>query len=252
MDLAGTIQLVICRTDNITEKVFEDFLSVQHEVFGFKQRCRYERQFMSNIYGSSVIVLAYVCGDPAGARAFWRNDLAGNRAFQPGSTAVRKDYRGQGVFRIMTQAAIDAIGQDTMIYNFPNDQSLPGYLKMGWTIREKRRYRFVTLNDDLCEVVDDINDSYLAWVLGNDRCKNADIRYTQYKGKYLLLKKRKLNLYVVIGKLRGNSTPVCKKAVLPILIVYSKHGYFGRGIVTVAKNVPNEINIPIYKMDTLF
>jgi GNAT superfamily N-acetyltransferase len=50
-------------------------------------------------------------------------------------TATAQDYRGRGIFRALT---LQAVGELTIegvgiIFNTPNDQSRPGYLKMGWT-----------------------------------------------------------------------------------------------------------------------
>jgi GNAT superfamily N-acetyltransferase len=49
-------------------------------------------------------------------------------------TATDPDHQGKGVFRRLTQTAVaelTAAGCDA-IFNTPNDQSRPGYLKMGW------------------------------------------------------------------------------------------------------------------------
>jgi len=49
-------------------------------------------------------------------------------------TATDPDHQGRGLFRRLTLQAVDdltAAGVDA-IFNTPNDQSRPGYLKMGW------------------------------------------------------------------------------------------------------------------------
>jgi len=49
-------------------------------------------------------------------------------------TATDPDHQGKGLFRTLTLRAVDDLteaGVDA-IFNTPNDQSRPGYLKMGW------------------------------------------------------------------------------------------------------------------------
>ena len=49
-------------------------------------------------------------------------------------TATDPDFQGRGIFRSLTMTAVEelaAAGVDA-VFNTPNDQSRPGYLKMGW------------------------------------------------------------------------------------------------------------------------
>lgn len=49
-------------------------------------------------------------------------------------TATDPDHQGKGLFRRLTLQAVDDLTADGVdaVYNTPNDQSRPGYLKMGW------------------------------------------------------------------------------------------------------------------------
>jgi hypothetical protein len=51
-------------------------------------------------------------------------------------TATDPSYRGRGLFTTLTRALIGNVRDDgeQFIFNTPNDQSRPGYLKMGWQI----------------------------------------------------------------------------------------------------------------------
>lgn len=50
-------------------------------------------------------------------------------------TATHPDYQGRGIFRRLTLAAVEELVTDTdFIFNTPNSQSMPGYLKMGWQV----------------------------------------------------------------------------------------------------------------------
>lgn len=63
-------------------------------------------------------------------------DNEGNRylGYQSVDSAIAKEYRGQGLFRKLNLRALEIAKerQGAFVFNFPNDNSLPGYLKMGW------------------------------------------------------------------------------------------------------------------------
>jgi predicted N-acetyltransferase YhbS len=50
-------------------------------------------------------------------------------------TATHPDYQGRGLFTQLTRAALPELAADgvAFVFNTPNAQSRPGYLKMGWT-----------------------------------------------------------------------------------------------------------------------
>ncbi|MGZ4753974.1 MAG: GNAT family N-acetyltransferase [Acidimicrobiia bacterium] len=57
------------------------------------------------------------------------------RAVRAVDTATHPDYQGQGIFTRLTLHAIDELRDDvSFVFNTPNDQSRPGYLKMGWQV----------------------------------------------------------------------------------------------------------------------
>lgn len=71
-------------------------------------------------------------------RAFmrWRFHR-GNRiidAVRAVDTATDPEYQGRGLFRELTLIGVDALRADGVgfVFNTPNEQSLPGYLSMGW------------------------------------------------------------------------------------------------------------------------
>ena len=49
-------------------------------------------------------------------------------------TATHPDYQGRGLFTLLTRAALPGLASDGVqfVFNTPNAQSRPGYLKMGW------------------------------------------------------------------------------------------------------------------------
>ena len=93
-----------------------------------------------NPFGASSIWLAEDdSGRLAGYRAFMRWDLsdASGRVFRcvrAVDTATHPDFQRQGIFSRLTKHALaqaESQGID-FVFNTPNDQSRPGYLKMGW------------------------------------------------------------------------------------------------------------------------
>lgn len=50
-------------------------------------------------------------------------------------TATHPDWRGKGVFSTLTRGALPDLAHEGVdfVFNTPNDKSMPGYLKMGWS-----------------------------------------------------------------------------------------------------------------------
>jgi GNAT superfamily N-acetyltransferase len=58
------------------------------------------------------------------------------RAVRAVDTATHPDYQGRGIFTRLTLHALDELATEGIefVFNTPNDQSRPGYLKMGWQV----------------------------------------------------------------------------------------------------------------------
>src|SRR3990170_159348 len=74
------------------------------------------------------------------------------RAVRAVDTATHPDFQGQGIFKTLTLQALDTVVADAdLVFNTPNANSRPGYLKMGWqpvgdvpiAIRPVRPVRFL-------------------------------------------------------------------------------------------------------------
>lgn len=100
------------------------------EFFAWKHR--------RNPFGSSPgLVAATAAGRIVGVRLFlrWQWQRAGQpvRAVRPVDTATHPDFQGRGVFRRLTTELLEQVSPDTeLVFNTPNGNSLPGYLRMGW------------------------------------------------------------------------------------------------------------------------
>ena len=73
---------------------------------------------------------------------FWEFVCDGNRqkirAIRPVDKVVDKSYRGKGLFKELTLKGLEMCqGKFDLIFNTPNENSLKGYLKMGWNLLDK-------------------------------------------------------------------------------------------------------------------
>jgi GNAT superfamily N-acetyltransferase len=90
-----------------------------------------------NPFGPSYMLVAEADDRIVGLRAFMRwRFRAGDqllRAVRAVDTATHPEYQGRGIFSRLTRRAVDELRQDVdLVFNTPNQNSLPGYLKMGW------------------------------------------------------------------------------------------------------------------------
>jgi GNAT superfamily N-acetyltransferase len=96
-----------------------------------------------NPFGRSYTVAAFEPGSGrmAGLRTlmWWRMrapDGTLHRAVRPVDTATHPDHQRRGIFSSLTRAALAEVRARgaAFVFNTPNRNSLPGYLKMGWRV----------------------------------------------------------------------------------------------------------------------
>ena len=92
-----------------------------------------------NPFGPSPAWVAVADDEIVGFRTFLRwefehPDRRRRRAVRAVDTATAPAYQGRGVFRALTTTAVAELTDDGVdfVFNTPNDQSRPGYLRMGW------------------------------------------------------------------------------------------------------------------------
>lgn len=94
---------------------------------------------IDNPFGESPVLVAFDQNRIIGVRAFmrwkWRWKGKNYKALRAVDTATDPDYQGKGIFKKLTLTLADNCSKDgdDFIFNTPNTNSLPGYLKMGWT-----------------------------------------------------------------------------------------------------------------------
>lgn len=108
----------------------EDQLQLTEEVWRYKH--------IDNPFGKSIAFLAEENGEIIGVRAFmrweWQQNSKVYSALRAVDTATHPHHQGKGIFKKLTLQAVDFAKSngDHFIFNTPNEQSRPGYLKMGW------------------------------------------------------------------------------------------------------------------------
>lgn len=91
-----------------------------------------------NPFGPSPCLLAEADGRLVGLRVFMRWDWRARGITVPAvravDTATHPDWRGRGIFTRLTLALLGRLKAEgiAFVFNTPNSQSRPGYLKMGW------------------------------------------------------------------------------------------------------------------------
>ena len=93
-----------------------------------------------NPFGRSPGWVALAGEEVVGFRTFLRweyecSDGVEHRAVRAVDTATHPRFQGRGIFRRLTLAALEDLTAEGVdfVFNTPNAQSRPGYLKMGWT-----------------------------------------------------------------------------------------------------------------------
>jgi GNAT superfamily N-acetyltransferase len=120
-------------------------LEVLHSSLGKTVDARYRDFFKwkhtENPFGRSFMWVGEIDGRLAGFRALlrWRftaPDGSRIEAVRAVDTATHPDFQGRGIFRALTLHALDEVRAQGIefVFNTPNDNSRPGYLKMGWTV----------------------------------------------------------------------------------------------------------------------
>lgn len=93
---------------------------------------------LENPFGVSFAMGAWESDRLVGLRLFMRWEFIGPnneivKAIRPVDTVTHTDYRGKGIFKTLTLQGLELNHNNyDIIFNTPNQNSLPGYLKMGW------------------------------------------------------------------------------------------------------------------------
>ncbi|MCL4708226.1 GNAT family N-acetyltransferase [bacterium] len=126
----------------ITEVPLDGVLAVLDQIFGpGHDESWFKWKHIDNPFGQSLGWVAIGDNGVLGVRLFmrWRLQYGGRevQAVRPVDTATTASARGKGIFRELTQFAVGWVHNDhqiDLIFNTPNENSRPGYERMGWSI----------------------------------------------------------------------------------------------------------------------
>ena len=243
-----------CRwSDAVDDKFISDFVATENAVFkGNYTKELFNKKYVNNIYGKSVVEVVYLDGEPVAARGLWRNDIDGNEAYQPGDTCVTEVCRGKGIFTEMTKRSVAMLPDEAMIYNFPNQNSFPGYMKMGWKLVGEYRFALFSPKQYFKEHPDKMDKKYAEWWLPASR----EILYFVSGGEYFLVRPLgKPMCYKVIACVEEEIAKKYSKAPFGFKFYRSKKKTFynsklGATMHVVSKN-DDVTYIPIWKIDAI-
>jgi len=140
-----------------TEKNIPEILEVLKaslgEISSKKTEEVWRFKHIDNPFGKSLVLIAIENNEIIGVRAFmrwqWQRDERIYNCFRAVDTATHPKHQGKGIFKKLTLEAIERAKEqgNHFIFNTPNLQSLPGYLKMNWEKVDKLNVNiYPTLN----------------------------------------------------------------------------------------------------------
>ncbi|WP_289021509.1 GNAT family N-acetyltransferase [uncultured Salegentibacter sp.] len=188
---------------------------------------------LENPFGKSYGLLATDNEKIIGLRMFmyWRfYNAKENRfltALRPVDTVVDENYRGRGLFKKLTLNGLKQCSETyDLVFNTPNENSLPGYLKMGWEQVETKGFKIgfirpclsrenLTFNTPEENIFlnkvggwETFKDQvYIAWRYKDDNYKSAN-----YKDASLIYRISKLNGFsqLVLQEAKGKKKELKK------------------------------------------
>lgn len=97
---------------------------------------------LRNPFGPSPGLLAWADGRPVALRVFLRWSFRGGSGEEPVSalravdTVTHPEWRGRGLFSQLTRELVRQVTEEgaRFVFNTPNSQSRPGYLRLGWRV----------------------------------------------------------------------------------------------------------------------
>lgn len=250
----------ICKkSSEINKEEIKNYIIVFNKVFNLNYNSDwFIWKYINNIYGDSYIVMVYNNkGEVIAIRSFWRNDICNAiKSFQPVDTGVVKEYRKMGIFTQMNKMVLENI-RNELIYNFPNSNSLPGYLKLGWKLKCKYNLHigFNLIKILYLDYLKKIDNEYLVWRFINNPVKKYF--YINRKGMYFLLSYKKYNIYYILGTFDEKYKKYFNKTTFPIIFYYSisknRIAFLNNKCNLVIKNAKAKENmdVPIFRGDVI-
>lgn len=125
-------------TDQDIPEILEVLKASLGETSSKKSEEVWRYKHIDNPFGRSLVLVAIEGSKIIGVRAFmrWRWQKGDQKfaTYRAVDTATHPDHQGKGIFKKLTLEAIEKAKaeQGDFVFNTPNEQSKPGYFKMGW------------------------------------------------------------------------------------------------------------------------
>ena len=127
-------------SNQVTPEEIMDFRSVANRTFGtdYLTEDYFKAKYLDNIYGPSLLIMAYMDGQAVGVRACWRNDLEGKEAYESADSSVLPSFQKRGIFRAILEKTAEFASDNpqAILYGYPNSNSCPVYKKLGWNVKQ--------------------------------------------------------------------------------------------------------------------
>ena len=155
---------------------------------------------------------------------------------------------------MMTNAALKLVPDHAVIYNYPNGNSMPQYLKMGWHKFKTLYTRIFSSVAYSAEREGVIDSDYFHWWVSPQLTEQY--RFVRRSGKYYLAKKMGRGRYLVFGQINKEDTYKIKEAT-PILLTYlsrkrSIYNDKNKTAGVILSRCPMDaVSIPSWKTDVL-
>lgn len=114
------------------------FDDVQRAGDARRDQAFWDWKYRSSPFGKAIVQAIRIDNQPAAAGCLWPINLRWQgrdlRALQACDTAVNPEFRRRGLFSTLNKERQSCAREQNvdLIFNFPNANSLPGYLKAGW------------------------------------------------------------------------------------------------------------------------
>lgn len=126
-----------------SEAAVPEALDLLRTCLGEKPTQRREEVFwnwkhQANPFGPSLLLASKANQQLAGLRAFlrweWQADGKLRKALRAVDTATHPEFQRRGIFSSLTMSGLEEARRQGIdfVFNTPNQNSMPGYLKMGW------------------------------------------------------------------------------------------------------------------------
>ena len=111
------------------QTLFYNFRNMFNNAFDqLYSRETFNWKYLNHFTQESFIQEMIIEGKVIGYRGLWNVNEYGN-GYQCIDTCIDPDFQGKGIFKKSNLDLIKTLGR---LYNYPNPESYPGYLKSGW------------------------------------------------------------------------------------------------------------------------